>query len=74
MGMYISGELPYLMSRLNSLPTGTGELSQFIDEAKDYKARDLLTSGHLEQLDFVARFKKFQFTLDGTDLVTPLIF
>jgi hypothetical protein len=64
------------MSRMKSLPTGTGELHQFVDEAKDYKARGLLTSGHLTQLDAVARNLKSSFTNSGeyANPNTPLIF
>ena len=72
--MYISGELSYLVSRLNQLPTGVGDVNQFVNEAKDFKARGLLTSGHLVQCDQIARLKAFQFTQNGADLANPIVF
>jgi hypothetical protein len=72
--MYISGELSYLVSRLNQLPTGVADVNQFANEAKDYKARGLMPSGHLVQCDQIARLKAFQFSQNGADLSTPLVF
>jgi hypothetical protein len=71
--MYLTGELPYLISRLNQLPTGAADVDDFVNEAKDWQARGFLTSGHVSQIDLTARWKKFQFTQDGADLSTPLL-
>ena len=61
------------MSRMHQLPTGVSDLDSYVIEAQDYLNQGLLTSGHREQLDTVARLKKFQFTSSGEVLSTRLI-
>jgi hypothetical protein len=69
----ISGELHYLISRLQSLSTSAADISGYLAEALDYQARDMLTSGYCEQFNKVAQLRLFQYTQDPQSLITPLL-
>jgi hypothetical protein len=71
---YITGTHGDFMSRLNQLPSGVVDVATFVTEGIDYKNQGKLTSGHLVQLDYVARLKKFQFENTGSYLSTSLMY